>query len=53
MKQNDDLRLFANAAAIVVIGFVAGAVAGQAPAGFLVGCIAAVFYFRKKDDEQG
>jgi hypothetical protein len=53
MQQNDELRLFANAAAIVVVGFVAGAVAGQAPAGFLAGCIAAVFYFRKKDEERG
>lgn len=53
MKQNEDLHALAKGAGIIAALAAAGAIVGEAPIGFFLGCVAAVFYLRNKDEEQG
>lgn len=53
MKQNEDLHALAKGAGIIALLAAAGATVGEAPIGFFLGCVAAVFYLRNKDEEQG
>jgi hypothetical protein len=53
MKQNEDFTALAKGAGIIVALAAAGAIVGEAPIGFFLGCVAAVFYLRNKDEERG
>lgn len=50
MSKKDELQLYSYGAGIVCFCFAVGALFGQAPAGFFIGCVAAVSYWRFNDD---
>ncbi len=51
MEKDDEVLLIAKAAGIVLVCSAVGALIAQAPAGFILGCVAAVLYWRMKDNE--
>jgi hypothetical protein len=50
MSKKDEFQLYSYGAGIVVFCFVLGALLGEAPAGFFIGCVAAVCYWRFNDE---
>lgn len=50
MSKKDELQLYSYGAGMVVFCFALGALFGQSAAGFFIGCVAAVCYWRFNDE---